>query len=231
MTYHEFHELMMPSVSQRYTHELDGIVSAFRNNNNNNNPFNKLARRIVAENAPATKEIERIKNAFLAMDKDGSGTLTLEELSKGVRTAGYVVSDQDLKRLFKELDTDGTGLVRYHEFVAGAIDTNILVGDSLLRWVFEFMDDDDSNTITGANLKARRGSVRVQTAACRVLCMRVRNSRPDTRRACRRSSTTWTGRTRRRRRSGSRRAAARRAWRLATSPSTSSRRSSRARAA
>ena len=33
MTYHEFHELMMPSVSQRYTNELDTIVSAFHNNN------------------------------------------------------------------------------------------------------------------------------------------------------------------------------------------------------
>jgi Ca2+-binding EF-hand superfamily protein len=153
MTYHEFHELMMPSVSQRYTHELDGIVSAFRNNNNHNNPFNKLARRIVAENAPPTKDIEKIKNAFFAMDVDQSGTLTMEELTKGVRDAGYVVSDSDLTRLFHELDTDGTGLVRYHEFVAGAIDSNILLGDNLLRWVFDFMDDDDSNTITTANLK------------------------------------------------------------------------------
>ena len=155
MTYHEFHELMMPSVSQRYTHELDNIVSAFRNNNNNSNPFNKLARRIVAENAPPSKDIEKIKAAFLAMDKDDSGTLTMAELTQGVRSAGYVVSDSDLNRLFKELDTDGTGLVRYHEFVAGAIDTNILLGDSLLRWVFDFMDDDDSDTITTANLKVR----------------------------------------------------------------------------
>jgi Ca2+-binding EF-hand superfamily protein len=152
MTYLEFHELMMPSVSQRYTHELDSIVSAFRNNRTDK-PFNKLARRIVAENAPPTKAIEKIKTAFFAMDKDSSGTLTLDELSRGLRNAGYVVSDRDLKRLFVELDTDGTGLVRYHEFVTGAIDSNILVGESLLRWVFDFMDADDSNTITGDNLK------------------------------------------------------------------------------
>jgi Ca2+-binding EF-hand superfamily protein len=155
LTYHEFHELMMPSVSQRYKHDFDSVVSAFRNNDMHNNPFNKLARRIVAENAPPSKDIERIKNAFLAMDKDNSGTLTMDELTKGVRTAGYVVSDSDLQRLFRELDTDGTGLVRYHEFVAGAIDSNILVGNSLLRWVFDFMDDDDSNTITYDNLKVR----------------------------------------------------------------------------
>lgn len=155
MTYHEFHELMMPSVSQRFTHELDTIVVAFRNNRSDK-PFNKLARRIVAENAPPTKAMERIKAAFYAMDKDRSGTLTLEELSLGVRQAGYVISDHDLKRLFLELDTDGTGLVRYHEFVTGAIDSNVLLGEDLLRWVFDFMDVDDSNTITGENLKVRR---------------------------------------------------------------------------
>ena len=154
MTYHEFHELMMPSVSQRLTNDLDGVVSAFHNNREQT-PFQKLVRRIVAENAPPTKEIERIKKAFHRLDKNKSQTLTREELSLGVRQAGYVVSDDDLDRVFKELDTDGTGLVRYHEFVAGAIDHNILVGENLLRWVFDFMDDDDSNTITGDNLRVR----------------------------------------------------------------------------
>ena len=91
MTYHEFHELMMPSVSQRFTHDLDGVVSAFRNNKANNNPFNKLARRIVAENAPPSKDIERIKKAFTTMDRDGSGTLTMDELTKGVRAAGAML--------------------------------------------------------------------------------------------------------------------------------------------
>eukprot|EP00892_Ulva_mutabilis_P012728 jgi/Ulvmu1/9828/UM056_0069.1 len=152
MTYHEFHELMMPSVSQRLTNDLDGVVSAFHNNREQT-PFQKLVRRIVAENAPPTKEIERIKKAFHRLDKNKSATLTREELSLGVRQAGYVVSDDDLDRVFAELDTDGTGLVRYHEFVAGAIDHNILVGENLLRWVFDFMDDDDSNTITGDNLR------------------------------------------------------------------------------
>lgn len=154
MTYHEFHELMMPSVSQRLTNDLDGVVSAFHNNREQT-PFQKLVRRIVAENAPPTKEIERIKKAFLKLDKNQSQTLTREELSLGVRQAGYVVSDDDLDRVFQHLDTDGTGLVRYHEFVAGAIDHNILVGENLLRWVFDFMDDDDSNTITGDNLRVR----------------------------------------------------------------------------
>jgi Ca2+-binding EF-hand superfamily protein len=155
MTYLEFHELMMPSVSQRLTNDLDTVVSAFHNNSAQT-PFQKLVRRIVAENAPPTKEIERIKKAFDKLDKDGSGTLTREELALGVRQAGYVVSDADLEHVFVELDTDGTGLVRYHEFVAGAIDHNILVGDNLLRWVFDFMDDDDSDTINSANLKVCR---------------------------------------------------------------------------
>ena len=89
------------------------------------------------------------------MDKDNSGTLTIEELTQGLRTSGYVVSDSDLNRLFKALDTDGTGLVRYHEFVTGAIDSNILLSDSLLRWLFDFMDHDDSNTINTSNLHVR----------------------------------------------------------------------------
>lgn len=154
MTYHEFHELMMPSVSQRFTHELDDIVAALQNHGNAS-PFEKLARRIVAENAPDTRDLERIRRAFRTLDKDGSGTLTREELLKGVRSAGYVVSDADMDRVFADLDTDGTGIVRYHEFVAGALDHQILVGDSILRWLFDYLDDDDSNTINTGNLKVR----------------------------------------------------------------------------
>lgn len=206
MTYHEFHELMMPSVSQRLTNDLDGVVSAFHNNREQT-PFQKLVRRIVAENAPPTKEIERIKKAFHRLDKDKSQTLTREELSLGVRRAGYVVSDDDLDRVFKELDTDGTGLVRYHEFVAGAIDHNILVGENLLRWVFDFMDDDDSNTITGDNLRVRAvcwGVLLAEAAAhpvgCLVSLVTVGCDCGD--RVCRISSRWWTGARKRRGRSG-----------------------------
>ena len=154
MTYHEFHQLMMPSVSQRLTNDLDTVVSAFQNNRELP-PFQKLARRIIAENAPQNRELEVINKAFHKLDKDKSGTLTREEMAKGVQQAGYVVSKDDLERVFKELDTDGTGVVRYLEFVAGAISHNILVSDGLLRWVFDFVDDDDSDTITKENLKVR----------------------------------------------------------------------------
>jgi EF-hand domain pair len=152
MTYHEFHQLMLPSVSQRVTNDLDTVVSAFQYNRELP-PFQKLARRIIAENAPPNRELEVINKAFYKLDKDGSGTLTREELAKGLQQAGYVVSNDDLERVFRQLDTDGTGVVRYLEFVAGAISHNILVSDTLLRWVFDFVDDDDSNSITKANLQ------------------------------------------------------------------------------
>jgi Ca2+-binding EF-hand superfamily protein len=152
MTFHEFHQLMMPSVSQRLTNDLDTVLTTFQNNHELP-PFQKLARRIIAENAPANRELDIINKAFHELDKDGSGTLTREELAKGVQQAGYVVSNDDLDKVFKELDTDGTGVVKYLEFVAGAISQNILVSDALLRWVFDFVDDDDSNSITKANLQ------------------------------------------------------------------------------
>jgi Ca2+-binding EF-hand superfamily protein len=154
MTEMEFRDLMLPQVSQRLTQDLDTVVSAFHYNREQT-AWQKLARRIIAENAPEARDMAKIRSAFHKLDRDGNGTLRISELATGIKQAGYMVSEEDLKRVFDELDTDGTGQVHYKEFVAGALRHDVLVEKAVLHWVFDYIDDDDSKTITRQNLEVR----------------------------------------------------------------------------
>jgi Ca2+-binding EF-hand superfamily protein len=56
---------------------------------------------------------ERLKDAFNLFDRDGSGQVEFNELSK---ILGTDVSVQELGDLFKEVDLDGNGTMDFEEF-------------------------------------------------------------------------------------------------------------------
>jgi calcium-dependent protein kinase len=64
-------------------------------------------------------QVKELKALFLAIDKDGSGTLSLDELKVGL--AGREDSF-NLMNILKNADTDGSGEIDYTEFIAATID-------------------------------------------------------------------------------------------------------------
>jgi hypothetical protein len=54
-----------------------------------------------------------VLQAFKQLDKDGSGTITIEELSEALRVFGIY---DDAKELLASADTNGDGLIDYAEF-------------------------------------------------------------------------------------------------------------------
>ena len=53
------------------------------------------------------------------MDKDGNGTITIEELKTGL---GHKEDSATLIELLKGADTDGSGSIDYTEFIAATLD-------------------------------------------------------------------------------------------------------------
>ncbi|PBP19189.1 calmodulin [Diplocarpon rosae] len=65
---------------------------------------------------PANVEDE-MRSAFNVFDKDGSGTISVEELGALMKTFGENLSDEDLKTMIQEVDKNGDGSIDYEEFL------------------------------------------------------------------------------------------------------------------
>ena len=62
------------------------------------------------------EEFEYVKSDFDDMDKDGSGTLTFDEVSEYLANDGGV-SVEEAQTLMKQYDLDGDGVVTFMEYL------------------------------------------------------------------------------------------------------------------
>ena len=85
----------------------------------------------------------------MSMDVNGDGSLTLEELKKGLE--GKANGDT-LLELMKSADTDGSGEINYTEFIAATIDANVFMREDYLRTAFDMFDKDGSGKIDNKEL-------------------------------------------------------------------------------
>ena len=56
------------------------------------------------------KDIQHLKDTFKALDKNGDGSLTLEELKIGLKDHA---NGDEILNLMKAADTDGSGTINY----------------------------------------------------------------------------------------------------------------------
>lgn len=75
-------------------------------------------------------QIKELKELFLSLDNDGSGTLSFDELKEGLKDREDSFS---LIEMLKNADTDGSGEVDYTEFIAATIDQNIMMNEKYLK--------------------------------------------------------------------------------------------------
>jgi len=81
----------------------------------------------------------------LALDKNGDGSITLDELKIGL---SHMENSETLLSMLQAADTDGSGAIDYTEFLAATMDQRIFMRDDYLRTVFEMFDKDGSGNIS-----------------------------------------------------------------------------------
>eukprot|EP00930_Biecheleria_cincta_P023563 TRINITY_DN17015_c0_g1_i1.p1 TRINITY_DN17015_c0_g1~~TRINITY_DN17015_c0_g1_i1.p1 ORF type:complete len:537 (+),score=136.97 TRINITY_DN17015_c0_g1_i1:225-1835(+) len=81
--------------------------------------FKHVAKVAVAQEAKE-EEVVKLRRTFLAMDKDGNGTLSMQEM-KLAFSAVSAVDDQELTRLLEAIDVNDDNRIEYCEFMAAAM--------------------------------------------------------------------------------------------------------------
>ena len=124
----------------------------------NYSKFKKMALMVVAHRSDSAAMMN-MRDAFMAIDKQNTGYITLEELHDVL--SEHMPHDADFERvktLFEGMDQDHSGKVHYLEFLAATLEESELHRtDELLR-AFDRIDSDNTGGISGQNLKQMLGN-------------------------------------------------------------------------
>lgn len=63
------------------------------------------------------EQIEELREAFKIFDKDGGGTISIDEIKLILEQRGAKVTDNDLKLIMAAVDEDKSGEIDFDEFV------------------------------------------------------------------------------------------------------------------
>jgi len=113
----------------------------------------KVSQEIIDRGSTSLTEL---KTVFDTIDLDGSGALSFQELSVGLREQGYIVTDDEVQQLMSRMDMNMDGQLEYDEVVTALIDWDTLHTDSTFGTavdaVFAKLDKDRTGYLSPVEL-------------------------------------------------------------------------------
>ena len=94
-----------------------------------------------------TQEIIDIKNIFLSIDRDFSGTIQEEEIVALFEAVGEEISAEEAKRIADSVYFRDRDNITFLEFEAGVLDKSFFTDEERLNLLFNYMDTDHSGYI------------------------------------------------------------------------------------
>lgn len=112
--------------------------------------FFKKAAMLAVAHTLRLDEVENLNRYFTAIDIDGNGVLSLEEMSIVLEAMADLPESEsaDVARLMDSLDVNGDGDLSYSEFLAAGMHQNIQDSRDLCWRAFKAFDLDDADAIT-----------------------------------------------------------------------------------
>lgn len=108
----------------------------------------------IASQLLTKNEKENLAKIFKAIDKNGDGKLSKEEILEGYdKFFGKAMDKEDVLRMFDAVDIDKSGFIDYSEFVVAAMNEKQLLTDEKLLSAFKMFDKDGSGFISAAEIK------------------------------------------------------------------------------
>ena len=131
---------------------LDNAILSRLHNFAGMNIFKKRAMAIIASRIPE-QEIYGLKTMFEAIDEDGTGSITVEELQQALEKKGSMLPKEEVASLLNSIDIERTGTIEYHEFLGATISRAQLEKEEHLREAFAHFDVTKTGTISREDLR------------------------------------------------------------------------------
>ena len=91
------------------------------------------------------KDLEKLKNFFMQLDVDNSGTLTRDEIEKAFKEIDIGITEEELKQIWEGLDFHQDGQINYSEFLAAMVSSFNFQKEEKLWSVFNLFKENSGN--------------------------------------------------------------------------------------
>ena len=94
------------------------------------------------------KEVKRLREQFLAIDTDKTGSITFAELKSAFAQIELDPEDEHVQQIINKSDFDGDHTINYTEFLSATVDLSKYLNEQKLLAVFRQFDTDNSGYLT-----------------------------------------------------------------------------------
>jgi len=115
---------------------------------------------LLASRRPDQAEKEKLMQVFNALDKEGDGKLSKQELMEGcAKLSGENISQEEIDEIMKQIDVDNNGLIDYSEFVMAATTKQNVLSEEKIKEAFNILDKDKKGYVGREDIKYIFGAI------------------------------------------------------------------------
>jgi len=98
-------------------------------------------------------DIDDLKSAFIDLDRDQTGFITIHDLEMAMQNVGLNLPSEEVKKIIRSLDYLKLGKIKYTDFLMATLDKKRLLDEELLFLAFQHFDADSDGFINVSDLK------------------------------------------------------------------------------